>query len=107
MGNWNPSKDREPDKKEEHAFRQFLISKYERRQWYKTPAEVKKENESSSVQQTKVEPKLQPPPPNSKVLNVHHVIGAQGFVKGCLWGWMGDMGGMEGDGGGWVQYLIK
>ena len=64
MGNWNPTRDREPDKKEEQLFKQFLISKYERKQWYKSPAEVKKEEPAAP--EAKVEAKIQPPP-SSKV----------------------------------------
>ena len=66
MGTWNPSRDREPDKKEEQAFKQFLISKYERKQWYKSPAEVKMEESAAAQQENKVEAKIQPPP-SSKV----------------------------------------
>ena len=66
MGMWNPAKDREPDKREEQTFKQFLISKYERKQWYKSPAEVRMEESASAGQENKVEAKLQPPP-SSKV----------------------------------------
>ncbi len=65
MGNWNPAKDREPDKKQEMAFKQFLMSKYERKQWYKSPAEVKAA--TAATVQTKVEQKLKPPPSTAKV----------------------------------------
>ena len=61
MGTWNPSRDREPDKKEEQLFKQFLITKYERKQWYKSPAEVKRE-EATPEKEVKVEAKIQPPP---------------------------------------------
>ena len=62
MGGWNPTKDREPDKKEEQAFKQFLISKYERKTWYKSPELVLKEEQTATVQAPKAEPKLTPPP---------------------------------------------
>ena len=60
MGTWNPTRDREPDKKDEQAFKQFLISKYERKNWYKSPAEVVKE--TPPVEPVKAEPKIEPPP---------------------------------------------
>ena len=66
MGMWNSARDREPDKKEEQAFKQFLISKYERKQWYKSLAEVKMEESAAAGQASKAEAKLQPPP-SSKV----------------------------------------
>ena len=64
LGTWNPSKDREPDKKEEQAFKEFLITKYERRQWYKSPGEVKREEETTKAvaSSAKAEVKIQPPP---------------------------------------------
>lgn len=63
LGKWNPKRDREPDKKDEVAFKEFLIAKYERKNWYCSPAEVKKEEKELP----KPEPKLQPPPPSNKV----------------------------------------
>ena len=60
LGTWNPSKDREVDKKNEQAFKQFLLTKYERKQWYKSPQEVVRED--ASKQEVKAEPKIQPPP---------------------------------------------
>ncbi len=64
LGNWNPSKDREPDKKDEQAFKEFLCTKYERRQWYKSLAEVRREEESNKAPppSAKSEVKIQPPP---------------------------------------------
>ena len=61
MGHWNPRHDREPNKKDEIAYKDFLIAKYERKQWYQA-AEVKKEKEKDNVSTQPVEPKLQPPP---------------------------------------------
>lgn len=78
MGNWNHSRDREPDKKEEHAFKEFLISKYERKQWYKSPADVKKEEETVPAP-AKPEPKIQPPP-STKV----HII-RDGYSSSTEW----------------------
>ena len=67
MGHWNPSRDREPDKKEEQLFKQFLISKYERRQWYKSPEDVKRESATPvETQAPKPETRILPPP-SSKV----------------------------------------
>ena len=65
LGNWNSSKDREPDKKEEQAFKEFLITKYERRQWYKSPSEVRREeevNKPAATAKPLAEVKIQPPP---------------------------------------------
>ena len=64
MGRWNPRQDKEPSKKDELAFKEFLISKYERRQWYHSPAEVKKERETNdnTASSPAVEAKLLPPP---------------------------------------------
>lgn len=68
MGNWNPVKNREPDKKDEHAFKEFLVQKYERKQWYKSLSEVKREEESaSSAQVEKPEQTKIQPPPSSRV----------------------------------------
>ena len=61
MGSWNPSRDREPDKKDEQAFKEFLISKYEKRNWYKSPSEVAKES-ATPAQETRTETKIGPPP---------------------------------------------
>lgn len=72
MGTWNPTRDREPDKKDEQAFKQFLITKYERRNWYKSPAEVARE-EPAPVQADKAEHKIGPPP-SSKVSRVGVVL---------------------------------
>ena len=83
MGRWNPRRDRDPDKKDEVAFKEFLISKYERKHWYVSPAELKKETKESP----KPEPKLQPPP-SSKVCS--------GMT---LWGG----GGGGGGGGGYLK----
>lgn len=76
MGTWNPSRDREPDKKEEQAFKQFLISKYERKQWYKSLAEVKMEESAAATagQENKPEPKLQPPPSTRVSAQVSSVL---------------------------------
>ena len=68
MGRWNPRQDKEPSKKEEVAFKEFLIAKYERKQWYRSPSEVRRENEKESST-PKTEPKLLPPPTTaSKVI---------------------------------------
>ena len=63
MGRWNPRQDKEPSKKDEVAYKEFLIAKYERKQWYRSAAEVKREREKESGSGTPpVEPKLLPPP---------------------------------------------
>lgn len=64
LGKWNPKRDREPDKSDENAFKQYLISKYERRSWYRSPSEPTKEDTGKT--ETKPEPKILPPP-SSKV----------------------------------------
>ena len=66
LGKWNPKRDRDPDKRDEVAFKEFLITKYERKNWYCTPAEIKKEEKELP----KPEPKLQPPPSSNKVCTV-------------------------------------
>ena len=68
MGKWNPRHDKDPSKKDEVGFKEFLISKYERKQWYRSPSEVKKEREngSNSAPPPVTEAKLLPPP-SSKV----------------------------------------
>lgn len=63
LGKWNSKRDREPDKSDENAFKNFLISKYERRTWYVDPKEAVKKEEKTTP---KPEPKLLPPP-TSKV----------------------------------------
>lgn len=87
MGSWNPSRDREPDKKDEQAFKQFLITKYERRNWYKSPTEVAKEEPAPSG--VKAEPKIEPPPSSkvSRVAELWCVVAsrvAQGFIDSEL-----------------------
>lgn len=63
MGSWNSSKDREVDRKNEQAFKQFLLSKYERKQWYKPPEVVREDtSKQEAKQEAKAEPKIQPPP---------------------------------------------
>lgn len=85
MGRWNPRHDKEPSKKEEVAFKEFLMAKYERRQWYRDPGEVKKEKEKESNAPAP-EPKLLPPP-SVKVMvlmtlyNVHVHVLAQPLYK--------------------------
>ena len=64
-GKWDPKKDREPDKKNEVAFKEYLISKYERRSWYRSPAEVKKEEQQAAP--TADQAKLPPPTTSVKV----------------------------------------
>ena len=56
MGKWDPKKDREPDKKNEVAFKEYLIAKYERRSWYKSAADIKKEEQQAApaTDQTKL-----------------------------------------------------
>ena len=63
LAKWNPKVDREPEKRTELAFKEFLINKYERRQWYVSPSEAKKEEKT----EPKPGPKLQPPPKVGKV----------------------------------------
>jgi len=73
LGNWNPSRDREPDKKEEQAFKEFLVTKYERRQYYKSPSEVRREQEANKPAATAKPPaevKILPPP-GSRVRNYY------------------------------------
>lgn len=82
LGNWNPAKDRETDKKEEQLFKEFLITKYERRQWYKSPAEVKREEAATKTEVVKAEPKLQPPP-STKVSLSHYLISVCLFEVLC------------------------
>ena len=65
LGKWNSAKDREPNRKEEDLFKEFLCTKYERRQWYKSPTQVRKD-EASKSEVVKTETKLLPPP-SSKV----------------------------------------
>jgi Arf-GAP domain and FG repeat-containing protein 1 len=61
MGRWNPRQDKEASKKDEVAFKEFLISKYERKMWYK--AEVKRESEAKNESSTPTaEAKILPPP---------------------------------------------
>jgi len=63
LGKWNSKRDREPDKADESAFKNFLIAKYERKSWYVDPKEALKEETNT---EPKPEPKLNPPP-SSKV----------------------------------------
>ena len=65
MNTWNPKNSREPDKKDDVAFKDFLITKYQKKQWYKSPAEIKRESEANGP--PKPDPVLQPPPPSVKV----------------------------------------
>ena len=62
MGRWNPRHDKEPTKKDEVVYKDFLIAKYEHKQWYQSPPEVKTEREKDNVSAQPVEPKLLPPP---------------------------------------------
>lgn len=78
LGKWNPKRDREPDKKDEVAFKEFLIAKYERKSWYCSPAEVKKEEKELP----KPEPKLQPPPPSNKVCRCAQFLLSLGLSLG-------------------------
>ena len=64
-GKWDSKKDREPDKKNEVAFKEYLISKYERKTWYRSPAEVKKEEQEATP--TADQAKLPPPTTSVKV----------------------------------------
>ena len=66
MGRWNPRHDKDPSKKDEVAFKEFLISKYERKQWYRSPADIKREREKENNTPPATETKLLPPP-SSKV----------------------------------------
>ena len=65
MGKWDPKKDREPDKKNEVAFKEYLMSKYQRKTWYKSPAEVKKDEQQVTPATGQV--KIQPPTTSVKV----------------------------------------
>ena len=49
MGTWS-RRDREPDKKDERAFKAFLQDKYERKRWYRDPSEVRREKEAGSTE---------------------------------------------------------
>jgi hypothetical protein len=66
MGRWNQRHDKEPSKKDEVAFKEFLISKYERKQWYRDPEAVKKERVSDADTTPAAQPKLLPPPSTKK-----------------------------------------
>ena len=61
MGRWNTRQDKEPSKKDEVAYKEFLIAKYERKQWYRNHADVRKEREPDNGAPAP-EPKLLPPP---------------------------------------------
>lgn len=70
MGRWDPRRDREPSKKDEQAFREFLRDKYERKKWYRDPSEVKRDLASKSPEAaTSVTPTSLPslPPPTQQV----------------------------------------
>ena len=66
MAKWDPKKDREPDKKNEVAFKEYLIAKYERKSWYKSPSEVKRE-EQQQASTPMEQPKIPPPTTSVKV----------------------------------------
>lgn len=66
MAKWDTKKDREPDKKNEVAFKEYLISKYERKTWFKSLSEVKRE-EQEQVKTPTEQPKLAPPTTSVKV----------------------------------------
>ena len=73
MGNWDSRRDREPDKKDEQAFKEYLRDKYERKKWYKDPNEVKKEIASKNTDTTLTsKPATIPtlPPPVSTFYNL-------------------------------------
>lgn len=65
MGKWDSKKDREPDKKNEVAFKEYLIAKYQRKTWYKSPTEVKKDEQQVTPATGQV--KIQPPTTSVKV----------------------------------------
>jgi hypothetical protein len=65
MGKWDPKKDREPDKKNEVAFKEYLMAKYQRKTWYKSPSEVKKEEQQVTPATGQV--KIQTPTTSVKV----------------------------------------
>lgn len=70
MGRWDPRRDREPSKKDEQAFREFLRDKYERKKWYRDPSEVKRDLALKSPEAaTSVTPTSLPslPPPTQQV----------------------------------------
>ena len=73
MGRWNQRHDKEPSKKDEVAFKEFLISKYERKQWYRDPVDVKRERDSDAGTTPAAEPKLLPPP-STKVLHLESTV---------------------------------
>ena len=75
MGRWNPRQDKEPSKKDEVGFKEFLISKYERKMWYRSLAEVKREREGQNNQSSTptTEAKILPPP-STKVCRYNHII---------------------------------
>ena len=73
MGKWDTKKDREPDKKNEVAFKEYLIAKYERKSWYRSPAEIKREAEQQ-VTPTADQAKLPPPTTSVKVPLFHMVM---------------------------------
>jgi Arf-GAP domain and FG repeat-containing protein 1 len=72
MGRWNPRQDKEASKKDEVAFKEFLISKYERKMWYK--AEVKRESEAKNESSTPTAEAKILPPPSTKVCRYNHII---------------------------------
>ena len=67
MAKWDSKKDREPDKKNEVAFKEYLIAKYERKSWYKSPSEVKREEQQQQASTPTEQPKIPPPTTSVKV----------------------------------------
>lgn len=60
LGRWDPKQDREPDKKNPVVFKEYLIAKYERKQWYTEPGEHREEPTAVSTPPT--QSKLPGPP---------------------------------------------
>ena len=69
MGRWDPKRDREPTKKDEQAFKEFLRDKYDRKKWYRDPSEVKKDIASKSPDATPTSPPTSLPTPPTQVIN--------------------------------------
>ena len=60
LGRWDPKQDREPDKKNPVTFKEYLVAKYERKQWYTEPGEHKEEPKAVATPPT--QSKLPGPP---------------------------------------------
>lgn len=60
LGRWDPKQDREPDKKSAVVFKEYLVAKYERKQWYVEPGERREEPKAVGTPPT--QSKLPAPP---------------------------------------------